>query len=90
MSTVAAASPGGSQSVPASVTSPFWALTSREIGSVCKGGSMPARSQHARTFAAPALGEDQVHVAELVPEVAPLEGGPVGAFEELAAGRGLE
>jgi hypothetical protein len=36
------------------------------------------------------LGEDQVHVAELVPEVTPLEGGPVGAFEELAAGRGLE
>jgi hypothetical protein len=35
-------------------------------------------------------GEDQVQVAELVPEVAVLEGGTVGTVEEHAAGGGLE
>ena len=33
------------------------------------------------------LGQDQVHVAELVPEVAALDGGAVGAREELGARR---
>jgi hypothetical protein len=32
----------------------------------------------------------QVQVAELVPEVAVLERGPIGALEELDTGRGLE
>jgi hypothetical protein len=67
------------------------ASTPSEQRRALRDAGSPAGNARPLKRSAPGVSrEDQVQVAELVPEVAVLERRPVGTLEELAAGGGLE